>query len=137
MIYLDTHVVVWLYAGRLDLLPQPVRRLLEAHELLVSPIVALELQYLFETSRTKEPAEPVLGALRREVGLHFCELAFDEVVAGALQEDWTRDPFDRLIVAHARLRGTRLLTRDRTIAAHFEGATWDDLDLGDRSALST
>lgn len=28
---------------------------------------------------------------------------------------WTRDPFDRLIVAHAQLRGWRLATGDRLI----------------------
>lgn len=130
MIYLDTHLVVWLYAGRLDLLPPPVCRQLEAHELLVSPIVALELQYLFETSRTKEPADPVMRTLERDIGLRRCDLPFDEVVAGALREHWTRDPFDRLIVAQARVRRARLLTRDRTIAAHFDGATWEIADSG-------
>ena len=32
--------------------------------------------------------------------------------ARALDLGWTRDPFDRLIVAHARLRGWRLATAD-------------------------
>lgn len=58
MIYLDTHVLVWLYAGRPDLLPAGARALIDANALLVSPIVALELQYLHETGRTNEPAAP-------------------------------------------------------------------------------
>jgi PIN domain nuclease of toxin-antitoxin system len=44
VIYLDTHVVVWLYAGDLELLPQEVRELLEGEELVISPMVELELQ---------------------------------------------------------------------------------------------
>jgi PIN domain nuclease of toxin-antitoxin system len=35
----------------------------------------------------------------------------------AVDLSWTRDPFDRLIVAHARLRGWRLATGDRVILA--------------------
>jgi PIN domain nuclease of toxin-antitoxin system len=31
------------------------------------------------------------------------------------EETWTRDPFDRLIVAHARLRRVRLATGDSRI----------------------
>ena len=56
MIYADTHVVAWLYAGRPDLIPPRARRLIEDNPLLVSPMVALELEYLFETGRTSEPA---------------------------------------------------------------------------------
>ena len=37
----------------------------------------------------------------------------------AVDLNWTRDPFDRLIVAHARLRGWRLATGDRVILAEL------------------
>jgi PIN domain nuclease of toxin-antitoxin system len=37
----------------------------------------------------------------------------------AVDLSWTRDPFDRLIVAHARLRGWRLATGDRMILAEL------------------
>jgi PIN domain nuclease of toxin-antitoxin system len=37
----------------------------------------------------------------------------------AVDLSWTRDPFDRLIVAHARLRGWRLATGDRVILAEL------------------
>jgi PIN domain nuclease of toxin-antitoxin system len=35
----------------------------------------------------------------------------------AVEVDWTRDPFDRLIVAHAGLRGWRLATGDKALAS--------------------
>ena len=126
MIYLDTHVVVWLYAGRTDLLPPLARSLIDEHDLLVSPIVALELQYLHEAAKIAEPAAPVLRALAGEIGMRQCPLPFEDVAEMALQEAWTRDPFDRIAVAQARLRGAPLLTKDRDIHEHFADAVWDE-----------
>ena len=126
MIYLDTHVVAWLFAGRVDLLPRPVVEFIDRDELLISPIVALELQYLFEIARTTEPAKVVVEALTRELGLKSCDLPFTEVIVEALNQSWTRDPFDRIIVSHAQLRGTSLLTKDQTIRDHFTHALWPD-----------
>ena len=125
MIYLDTHVVVWLYAGRTDLFPPPATSLIDANDLLISPVVGLELQYLYESGKTAEPAGPVIQALAREIGLQRCDLSFADIVDVALQETWTRDPFDRVVVAQARLRGAPLLTKDRDIQGHYDGAVWD------------
>jgi len=124
VIYLDTHVVAWLFAGRVDLLPVPVRSLLETEDILISPIVELELQCLYEVERVSEPGDVVIGALETEIGLKRCGLPFRQVVAAALGNHWTRDPFDRIIVAQARLRRTPLLTRDRGIHEHYAEAVW-------------
>jgi PIN domain nuclease of toxin-antitoxin system len=124
VIYADTHVVAWLYAGRADLIPPRARRLIEDHPLLVSPMVALELEYLFETGRTSEPARGVLQALARDVGLRLCDLPFPDVAGAAVRQSWTRDPFDRIIVAQAALRRAPLITRDADIRAHYDRALW-------------
>lgn len=122
--YLDTHVVVWLYAGRLDLIPARARALIEDQPPLTSPIVALELEYLFETGRISEPARTLLQALGRDVGLRLCDLPFPDVATVALRQSWTRDPFDRIIVAQAALRRAPLITRDAAIRAHYARALW-------------
>jgi PIN domain nuclease of toxin-antitoxin system len=124
LIYLDTHVVAWLFAGRIDLLPPGVQALLEEHDLLVSPAVELELQYLYEIGRAADPAKTVIGTLERALGLKVCNLPFAGVVETALDQNWTRDPFDRLIVSQAMLRGAALVTRDRAIRDHFPQAVW-------------
>ena len=124
LIYLDTHVAAWLFAGRTDLFPESVRALLEQHDLLVSPAVVLELQYLYEIRRTTEPARTVLQALASEVGLKVCDLPFSQVAEVALDQGWTRDPFDRLVVAQATLRKAPLVTRDRLIRQHYSQAIW-------------
>jgi len=126
MIYLDTHVVAWLYSGDLELLPEGVRDLLEGEELVISPMVEFELQYLYESGRTTQPGRVVVDALDGEIGLSRCGLPFGQVVAAALDQDWTRDPFDRVIVAQARARRLPLLTRDQTIRDHYREAIWID-----------
>jgi PIN domain nuclease of toxin-antitoxin system len=125
VIYLDTHVLVWLFSGAIDELSTAARDLVHTERLLVSPIVGLELQLLFERGRAKESAAEVLSALSTEIGLTVCDLAFPLVAARARDESWTRDPFDRLIVAQAQVRGAPLLTRDDRIRAHYAAAVWD------------
>ena len=61
LIFLDTHVVVWLYAGDPELFSPEVRQDLEESELLISPIVSLELQYLREIDRISVGAGQVMG----------------------------------------------------------------------------
>ena len=63
--------------------------------------------------------------LSDEIGLTVCDLAFALVAARARDERWTRDPFDRLIVAQAQVRGAPLLTRDDHIHRHYARAIWD------------
>jgi len=125
LIYLDTHVAAWMFAGRTDLFPPAVQAYLETCDLLISPAVELELQYLFEIRRTAEPAQVVLEALAKEVGLKTCDLRFRDVIGIARGESWTRDPFDRLIVSQALLRQAPLVTRDRIIRSLCPLAFWE------------
>jgi len=125
MIYLDTHVLALLYAGRQDDLPAPARAAIEGEDLLISPMVGLELQLLFERGRTLVAPATVLEALSTEVGLEICDLGFPLVSTRARELSWTRDPFDRLIVAHSMVRGAPLVTRDRHIRQHYARAFWD------------
>ncbi|MBN1672219.1 MAG: type II toxin-antitoxin system VapC family toxin [Kiritimatiellae bacterium] len=122
--YLDTHVVVWLYAGAIDLIPADVRATLEENDLFISPIVLIELQYLKETDRLTDEAHVIRERLVREIGLVVREVAFTDVVQEALLQKWTRDPFDRIIVAQAAVEDLPLLTKDRSILTHYAEALW-------------
>ena len=122
--YLDTHVAAWLFAGRADLLSKTAQRAVEEGDLLVSPAVTLELQYLYETKRTSEPARRVIDDLRHRVGLRVCDLPFADVVNRALEQHWTRDPFDRIIVGQAALQEAALVSKDRHVRARYERAVW-------------
>ena len=124
MTYLDTHVVAWLDGGRLDLLTDPVRRVLRDDELVISPMVRLELQFLYEIGRVATPAGAVVAELARAIGLTLCPQSFAAVIERAEAQAWTRDPFDRIIVAQAALRRSRLVTKDETIRAQYRHAVW-------------
>jgi PIN domain nuclease of toxin-antitoxin system len=124
MIYLDTHVVVWLYAGRTDLLSSSARARIEAESLYISPIVQLELTFLREIEKISADSALILESLSRQIGLSICELSFASVVLESVGQSWTRDPFDRLIAAHARARKAQLLTKDRRIRDNCPFAVW-------------
>lgn len=124
MLFLDTHVVVWLYAGLTDKFSLKGIELLEANALFISPIVQLELQYLKEISRITVDSPLIVETLAHSIGLELCPLPFAQIVTEALSESWTRDPFDRLIVAHARARQAALLTQDQTILQHYPKVVW-------------
>jgi PIN domain nuclease of toxin-antitoxin system len=124
LILLDTHVVAWLHAGLVERFPPRVRDLLEREQLAICPLVSLELQYLHEIGRTSEPAEPVIAALGRALGLRIADCSLAELVGEAAGLDWTRDPFDHLIAAHATIEQAPLLTADEGIRAHLSLAVW-------------
>ena len=46
------------------------------------------------------------------------------MVEQALLQKWIRDPFDRLIVAHAAANDAPLITRDEKIRRHYKRAVW-------------
>ncbi|MES1241035.1 MAG: PIN domain-containing protein [Acidobacteriota bacterium] len=125
LIYLDTHVVAWLFAGRVDLFPPAARKLLDENDLLISPAVVLELQYLHEIRRTADPAQVVVESLEDAIGLKVCDQPFPPIIGAALDQHWTRDPFDRILVAQAALREAPLVTRDRNIRDHYPHAVWE------------
>jgi PIN domain nuclease of toxin-antitoxin system len=117
-------VVVWLYAGLVEQFGSATQQLLNEHELLVSPIVRLEVQYLFETGRMAVDAETILADLARRLGLAICPKPFDAVMVRATAVTWTRDPFDRILVAHAALHDHILVTKDQAIRTHYVHARW-------------
>lgn len=124
-IYLDTHVVVWLYAGDIERLSPRSRELISGDdEILVSPIVALELEYLHEIDRISDSPRTVLPDLLSRVGLEVCRRPFGEVIECARACSWTRDPFDRIIVGQAAAADSVLLTKDETILANYAKAKW-------------
>jgi len=124
VIYLDTHVLVRLYQGEVQKLSEAARREIERHDLLVSPAAILELEYLHEIGRLEPGAAKVIAALAAELGAKICEIPFRTIVDQALKEKWSRDPFDRLIVAHAKAGNAALISKDENIRQHYRRTVW-------------
>lgn len=125
MIHVDTHVLVWLYGGEVEALPPAARSLLEREDIVISPMAILELDLLHEIRRISITGGSIVEDLVHRVGLRVAETPFVRVVECASSLGWTRDPFDRLIVAGAVADSAQLLTKDATILANFDGAVWE------------
>ncbi len=99
--------------------------MLDTHEPRLSPMSALELAYMHEIGRARDPVPAMLAALRQSIGLEVADVSLADLVDVAHGLGWTRDPFDRLIAAQAISSDSPLVTADRTILAHLSTAVWD------------
>ena len=124
MIYLDTHVVIWLYEGTVEKLSATARNSIESNDVRISAAVVLELQYLHEIGRLKPIAAEVVNALATDIDLRVCDRPFYKIVNEALAENWGRDPFDRLIVANAKEQRAMLVTKDERIRQNYLLSVW-------------
>ena len=123
--YFDTQALVWLAQGSLDQISPRVNRAMQQAELLFSPIVLLEIEYLYEIKRCKRPARDIQTKVEHELGVRLCDLPFSTIAEAALDEKWTRDAFDRIIVAQARLNGLApLISSDEEIGKHYPRTVW-------------
>ena len=123
-VYLDTHVVVWLFSGEIDKLSDKVCAIIEESELFISPMVVLELEFLYEIGRLRYQHDTILTSLSQSIDLKVCPLPFATVAKESTKYNWTRDPFDRLIVANAICNDSVLLSRDRKILDNCHMAVW-------------
>lgn len=114
---LDTHVVLWWLGDDTKLTPT-VRSAITsgANEVFVSSISVVEISIKFSLGKLRAPRE--LLELLTENGL--AQLPFSSVHAIELRElPWHhRDPFDRMLVAQARVEGLTLATADQTLRAY-------------------
>ena len=123
--YLDTNALIWLSDGSLAGLSPKIDRLLQQADLLFSPMVLLELEFLYEIKRSKRPARDIRQKVEYELGVRLCNLSFPIVYDAELDEKWTRDPFDRLIVANAKANGFAwLISADEAMRKHYPRTVW-------------
>ena len=125
MTYLDTHVVLWLYAQKGKGLSSKARQLIEeSTSVLISPMVLLEMDFLNEIGRLSVGSDLIHRYLEQKMGLKVCAKPFLEVIHLASQQTWTRDPFDRIITAQAAIDLKVLITKDSTIHQHYSQSAW-------------
>jgi PIN domain nuclease of toxin-antitoxin system len=117
-------VVVWLYAGLVDKFNPNVRDLLNDHDIVITPVVRLELQFLHEIQRVSVDSNTILAELENRIGLTISDKDFNTVISRALEISWTRDPFDRIVVANASLDDSILISKDQTIRDNYPSAIW-------------
>ena len=114
MILLDMNAVIWLEQGH----PRARPLLKERRRLYISPATLLELQFLHDTARIRLDVATVAALAEDDRWLLDDPPAASWFVRAA-DLLWTRDPFDRLIAAHAMLRRWRLATGDAELASNL------------------
>src|SRR5688572_1562933 len=87
---LETHFLIWLVLESKRLANSPWLDRYRPRG--VSPVSFLEIQFFI-----------------------IDDISLETLVGHALKIDWTRDPFDRLLVAHSLARRVALCTTDRAI----------------------
>ena len=123
--YLDTNIVIFLHSGTTARLTQRAIEQIERTELLVSAMVMLELEMLFEKGAVSYPASRILFDLNQQIGVSVCQMPMAAVMSSALGVKWTREPGDRIIVANAIANNAApLITSDRRIHAEYSNAIW-------------
>jgi PIN domain nuclease of toxin-antitoxin system len=126
VIHLDTQIVAWLYLRKTRNLGDAAQKLLRRTSApMISPLVIVELEILTELGRISPPSVPaMIATLEEQIGLVQSDASMTAVSEAACRFAWTRDPFDRLIVANAMADGAKLITADQVILRHFDKAVW-------------
>ena len=117
MILLDTNALIWVVAGHRRTAPLLAQR----RPLYVSPANFLELQLLVETGRVRLRVDS-LDRVAADPRWALDDPSAVDWFERAWPLSWTRDPFDRLLVAHARLRGWKLATADEHLLTHLHSS---------------
>jgi PIN domain nuclease of toxin-antitoxin system len=124
LIYLDTHVVIWLYGDTANKLSPLAENLIRENDIYISPIIGLELQYLYEIGRLGSSPNQIIKYLADQANLKICQKEFSLIIQQAMQITWTRDVFDRLIVANAMVNENILVSKDHKILENYIHGRW-------------
>lgn len=123
-LFLDTHVVVWLFLREPSRFPDKAIKLIDSSDIFIPTISLLELQFLYEIGKITVEPNIIVDDLRETIALSSLHTDFADLLQSALPLSWTRDPFDRMIVAEALFHKSKLLTKDAKILKNFSDAVW-------------
>jgi PIN domain nuclease of toxin-antitoxin system len=107
---LDTHVLIWWSGGKGLAAPAAEAIRSPENEVLVSVASIWEAEIKAATGKLRLKAD--LEAEPAEHGFKALEITARHAVAAARLPQHHSDPFDRMLVAQARLEGLTLVTRD-------------------------
>lgn len=113
---LDTHIVLWTLMRGRQLSDAATRAIQAADELRFSVVSFAEIGVKAAVGKLVVP-----GDLREHVtsnGVEILGLSSEHGLAVATLPMHHRDPFDRLLIAQARLEGLVIVTADRRFAAY-------------------
>ena len=119
IVFLDTCACIYLYEKLDTKFSKKTKKIIEDNPLGYSPTVGLELKYLEECNKITSHKK-VISFLNKIVLAQEVESSYIRLTKQAIEEIWTRDPFDRLIVSQARLEESYLISSDKKISKNYD-----------------
>ncbi len=120
-VLLDTHVLLW-SATDPDRLTSTTKEVLEdgENDVFVSAVVGWEVAIKQSIGKLDlpRPAELWLPEVIRRSGFALADIGMDAALAVRSLPWHHKDPFDRLLIAHARVMGATIVTHDAAFAAY-------------------
>ena len=129
-VLLDTHVLIWWYAGGERLSSKARRAIDGAEAILVSPLTCWETATLHRLGRVALDRDPLVwvGDLLREDRIVVAAVSPEAATwAGLLPDAFPGDQIDRLLYATARDRRAPLVSKDERL--HEFAAAAGDVDV--------
>ena len=123
-IFIDTHVLVWLYTGEIGKFSETAINTMNNHLLAISPMVLFELDYLRRKRILNVSPSHILRGVNAIIPTSIDNADFNLVIEESIAIDWTSDPFDRIIVGQAQLSQSYIVSKDRKVRDHYQRAIW-------------
>lgn len=113
---LDTHVLLWWLAGD-PLDDEVVDRIADPATVVVVSAASI-LEAAIKATLGKLDVRESLGHVVVEEGFTPLDVTFDHAELAGQLPPHHRDPFDRMLVAQARIEGCEIVSRDRAFDAY-------------------
>ena len=110
---LDTHVALWGLTADATLGDDVLDRLRHDPDVFLSPVTLWEITIKQTAGKLNGPSD--LAERVREMGFRELPVTYAHAIAAGRLPVHHRDPFDRMLVAQAKVEGLTLATRDRDI----------------------
>lgn len=124
LVALDTCIVMRLAKREHRSISARAKHALEKATVFVPSFVALEIDFMREKGKTDRTSLEYLALLAKDFEVETRSAYAEDICRAAARLHWTRDPFDRLIVAEVDTHKLSLITSDRTIQEHYKKAIW-------------
>ena len=120
-VLLDTHTFLWWDEGELS--AAVVRRIQEADDVFVSAASAWEIS--IKAALGKIEARVSLAEAIRDYGFLPLPIRVEHGDAVRALPPHHRDPFDRMLLAQARIEGLTLVSRDQVLSRYGIPVVWE------------
>ncbi len=122
VLLLDTHVLVWLQSGERAVSANALSAFEKAERLVVSVVSAWE--WGIKRQRYGAGYGPPFEEITGGIGVERADLPFECHIFAEQLPPIHHDPFDRMLIAHARQLGCALVTSDTTLHRYPVDTVW-------------